>query len=99
MTTEIVGLRKLLAKDSASHRQKMDAVQKNIAEVKDKQSQSSNRDGVLAGISQQSDLLEKTVETRGSHMSWMFFVLVIVVIGIGWLMYNRMQYYENKHFI
>lgn len=99
MVNEIIGLRRLLVKDSASHRQKLDAVSKNVAEVKEKSGQEGNRDGLLSQISQQSDVLEQTVQSRGSHMSLMFFFLVAVVVVIGWMMYNRMRYYENKHFI
>merc|ERR1712032_300598 len=88
MKNEIIGLRKVLAKDSATHRQKLDAVQKNVAEVKDRQSRVSNVDGTLNAIQQQSISLESTVEARGWQMSGMMFFLLAVIVVIGFLMYN-----------
>lgn len=99
MKNEIIGLRRVLVKDSATHRQKLDAVQKNVAEVKEKQSKAVDRDGTLSAIAEQSKALEETVQSRGWQMSWMLFFLIAVVIVIGYLMHNRMTYYEKKHFI
>jgi hypothetical protein len=95
---EIVGLRRLLIKDSHQHRQTLDQVSKNIKEVKEKNSQGENP-VTLNTISTQSQTLEKTVEARSSQMSWMMVILIACVAVIGFLMYNRMHYYEKKHFI
>ena len=50
-------------------------------------------------IAAQTVNLETTVNVGSSHMSWMLFVLIGCVVVIGFLMYNRMHYYEKKHFI
>lgn len=97
MKEDIIGLRRLLVKDSASHRQKIDMVQKNIAEVKQRASGSS--EDALFSISKQSEKLEKTVRSRSSQMYWLLLALVVSVLSIGALMWNRMRYYEKKHFI
>jgi len=99
MKNEIIGLRRLLVKDSATHRQKLDAVQKNVAEVQEKQTKAGDRDGTLKEIAKQTESLETTVQAHGWQMSWTLYFVIAVVILIGWLMFNRMQYYEKKHFI
>merc|ERR1712157_74038 len=98
MKTEIVGLRKLLVKDSVTHRAKIDAVSKNVAEVKERSSGSAGAQ-TLSKIVAQSENLEKTVSSRGSQMSWMLLFMIVAILLIGGLMFNRMQYYEKKHFI
>jgi len=95
---EIIGLRRALVKDSTSHRDKVEQVTKKISEVKEKHSQSGSSE-TLSVISKQSESLEKTVETRSSQMSWLLFCLIGCVVAIGVLMWNRMRYYEKKHFI
>lgn len=98
MKNEILGMRRILVKDHASHRQKLDEVSKKVGEVKDKAGK-DNSPVLLNQIVKQTDNLEKTVRSRGSQMSWMMFCLLAAIVGIGVLMWNRMHYYEKKHFI
>jgi len=98
MKNDIIGLRRLLVKDSVNHRAKLDAVSKNVAEVKQKSLNSGSAES-FTKINAQSERLEKTVSSRGSQMSWMLLCMIVAVLGIGFLMFNRMQYYEKKHFI
>merc|ERR1712217_492410 len=98
MKNEIVGLRRILVKDSATQRQKLDAVQKNIAEVREK-SRTKGSGESFTVISKQTETLQKTVSSRGTQMSWMMVGMLVSVVGVGALMYNRMTYYEKKHFI
>lgn len=98
MKSEIIGLRRLLVKDSATQRQKLDAVQKNIAEVKQRRSTQGGSEALLT-IAKQTDILEKTVSSRGMQMTWMLICMMAAILGIGGLMWNRMHYYEKKHFI
>merc|ERR1712217_778945 len=88
-----------LVKDSVTHRAKLDAVQKNVAEVKQKSLNSDGGAQSLSKIASQTEDLERTVSSRGSQMSYMLFAMVFAIVGIGALMFNRMQYYEKKHFI
>merc|ERR1712232_103890 len=95
---EIIGLRRLLIKDSHVHRQTLEEVSKKIVEVKEKKSQEESPKA-LTLIASQSQTLETTVAVRSSQMSWMMIILIACVVVIGFLMYNRMHYYEKKHFI
>merc|ERR1719382_505347 len=85
---EIIGLRRLLVRDSVAHKEKLAAVQKNINEVKTKQAQTSNTE-MLGVIDKQTESLQKTVSTRGSQMSWMLLCLMVAIVLIGGLMWNR----------
>jgi len=98
MKQEIMGLRRALVKDTATQRQKLEAVHKNIAEVKTQHSKASSG-MTFSVLAKQTDTLEKTVSSRGTQMSWMMFFMIVSVAGIGFLMYSRMYYYEKKHFI
>jgi len=98
MRDDVIGLRRILTKDSASHKQKIEEVHKNIVEVKKKHSEAGGPEK-LSVMAKQSEVIHQTVRSRGSQMSWMFLVLVASVVGIGVLMWNRMRYYEKKHFI
>eukprot|EP00415_Alexandrium_ostenfeldii_P001165 UN1165 len=98
MRNDIVGLRRLLIKDSATHKMKLEAVVKNVAEVKERASRGGTPEA-LNQISDQTDSLAKTVVSRGRQMSWMMVCLLAAIFGIGALMWNRMLYYEKKHFI
>mmetsp|Transcript_132985 Transcript_132985/g.231160 ORF Transcript_132985/g.231160 Transcript_132985/m.231160 type:complete len:483 (+) Transcript_132985:144-1592(+) len=98
MKNEIVGLRRILIKDSATHRQKLDAVHKNIAEVKQKHADASNP-AALKEVVKQSGELEEHVQTRSNVMTGMMAVIIVAVIVIGVLMRNKMNYYEKKHFV
>jgi hypothetical protein len=95
---EIIGIRRLLVKDSASHRQKLDIVQKNLAEVKEQHSLASKPE-VFTAVAQQSEHMESTVVTASYQMTWMLLAIVASIAAIGVLMWNRMRYYEKKHFI
>jgi hypothetical protein len=95
---EIVGLRRLFIKDSASHRQKLDTVQKNIAEVKQRHIDASKPE-MFTEVAKQSEHLQATVNSRSSQSVGMLLAIIGAIIVIGCLMYNRMQYYERKHFL
>mmetsp|Transcript_1111 Transcript_1111/g.1531 ORF Transcript_1111/g.1531 Transcript_1111/m.1531 type:complete len:490 (-) Transcript_1111:49-1518(-) len=98
MKNDIIGLRRLLVKDSNHHKMKIEAVQKSVLEVKEKTGKAGAPEA-LNVITQQTDSLAKTVRSRGQQMSWMMFCLLAAILGIGVLMWNRMRYYEKKHFI
>lgn len=95
---DIIGIRRHLVKASASYQHTMDTVQKNTGEVKAKVAQTKPSE-VLATIQEQSNQLSRTVNSRGTQMSWMLICLLAAILAIGYLMWNRMTYYEKKHFI
>lgn len=95
---EIIGLRRLFIKDSASHRQKLEVVQKNVAEVKQKHVAASKPD-MFNEVAMLSESVETTVARSSTQTLWMLILLVGAVAIIGYLMWNRMQYYERKHFL
>eukprot|EP00927_Polykrikos_kofoidii_P056421 TRINITY_DN50539_c0_g1_i1.p1 TRINITY_DN50539_c0_g1~~TRINITY_DN50539_c0_g1_i1.p1 ORF type:complete len:481 (+),score=86.31 TRINITY_DN50539_c0_g1_i1:61-1503(+) len=96
MKDDVIGLRQLLSKDHDAHNMKIDAVSKNVKEVKEKR---SGNPEALGAIAVQSQSLEKTVSARSSQMSGLLFCLIACVLIIGFLMWSRMSYYEKKHFI
>eukprot|EP00928_Gymnodinium_smaydae_P063801 TRINITY_DN47290_c0_g1_i1.p1 TRINITY_DN47290_c0_g1~~TRINITY_DN47290_c0_g1_i1.p1 ORF type:complete len:505 (-),score=99.90 TRINITY_DN47290_c0_g1_i1:70-1542(-) len=98
LKSHIKGLREMLVKGGEGHTKKLDDVSKTIKEVKAKHV-ATNSASTLNTISDQSAYLEKTVSSRSSQMSSMLFLLIGCVVVIGLLMYNRMHYYEKKHFI
>lgn len=98
MREDIIGLRRLLIKDNADHRQKLDSVHKNVVEVKNTREKSSNPEA-LNQIARQTESMEQTVKARSTQMSWLVLVFLLCVAIIGYLIWNRMQYYEKKHFI
>jgi hypothetical protein len=98
MKHELIGLRKLLEKEGVSHMEKLEAVHSNLLEYRDQANKATGSEA-LGKIAAQSTKLEKTVQSRGSQMSWMMIFLLASVVGIGYLMWQRMRYYEKKHFI
>lgn len=98
MMHEVMGLRKLLAKEGVSQMEKLEAVHSNLMEYRDQASKATGSEA-LGKITAQAAKLEKTVQSRGSQMSWMMMFLLASVVVIGYLMWQRMRYYEKKHFI
>lgn len=95
---EIIGLRRLFIKDSESHREQLNKVHKNIAEVKSKHLDAAKPEAFI-GVAKQSADLEVSVQNRSTMMTWMMLIIIVAVIVIGVLMWNKMSYYEKKHFI
>jgi len=98
MQNMLVGLKRLVTKEGASHMQKLEAVSQNVLAVSEQASKAAGSE-VIGKLVDQTAKLEKTVDARGSQMSWMMFLLLGAVFCIGVLMYNRMNYYERKHFL
>ncbi|CAJ1444626.1 unnamed protein product, partial [Effrenium voratum] len=94
----VVGLRRLLDKEASAHMHKLEAVQKNLNDVK-QQTDKASGSSMLGRIVDQTRTLEQSVVAKSSQSTWMLFILVVSVVVIGALMWNRMQYYERKHFI
>ncbi|CAE7203545.1 unnamed protein product [Symbiodinium sp. CCMP2592] len=97
MKVHIMGLHRLLDKEGAAHMHKLEAVQKNLKEVKQQADKAAGSS--ISKIVDQTSVLEKSVVSRSSQMSWMLVVLLVATVTIGVLMWNRMRYYEKKHFI
>lgn len=97
LKNNIVGIRTLLEKESATHKKKLESIERSTGEVKAKVSQAMSKES-LAVIEKQSASITKTVRVRGTQMVVMTVVLLGVVVAIGFLMWNRMNYYEKKHF-
>jgi hypothetical protein len=93
----IVGIRTLLEKEAATHKKKLESIERSTGEVKAKVSQAMSKES-LAVIEKQSASITKTVRVRGTQMVVMTVVLLAVILAIGFLMWNRMNYYEKKHF-
>merc|ERR1719343_1118520 len=92
---EIVGIRKALHAEANSHREKVQAVHKNAAEVKVKHEEVRDQSKAsLSNIEAQSQTLDAYVVSRGYQLGWMMICLLAAVIVVGGLMWSRMNYYE-----
>lgn len=98
LKSHVYGLRRLLEKEGKAQLHKLEAVQKNLNEVKEQASKASGS-SMLTKLVDQTRLLEESVLARSSQMTWMLLILLVVIVVIGVLMFNRMRYYEKKHFI
>jgi len=93
MMEDIVGLRRLFIKDSATHRVKIAAVQQNVENVKKVSSDSSS---VLAD----PDDIIKAAEAMRARTKRIYQMLMFLMVGVavfGFVMYNQMQTYERKN--
>jgi len=95
LKSDIVGIRTLLQRDSTSYKQKMDNFQRVAGDVKAKVGQTKGSEAMVT-IEKQAASLSETVSSRGTQMSRMLFVLLAAIVVIGFLMWNRMNYYEKK---
>jgi hypothetical protein len=98
MKDEIIGMRRIFIKDSATHRKKIEAVHKDVSEMKLSREKVMNPE-TFAQVAKQTENLEKTVQSTGTQSSWLMLLIIAAVLGIGVLMWKRMRYYEKKHFI
>jgi len=94
----IIGLRRLLVKGSESHTQKLEMVQKKMTEVKQKHIDASKPE-MFAEVVEHGEKMHSTVKSSGSQTTWMLLAIVFAIVVIGGLMWNRMVYYERKHFL
>merc|ERR1712151_275909 len=85
------------AHKEAVDKKKMESIERSAGEVKAKVSQAMSKESLLI-LGQQSESITKTVRVRGTQMVIMTVVLLAVIVAIGFLMWNRMNYYEKKHF-
>lgn len=98
LKSHVFGLRRILEKEGQVHLSKIDAVQKNLNEVKEQASKVGGST-MLGKLVDQTRLLEQSVLASTSQTTWMLLILLVVIVVLGVLMFNRMQYYEKKHFI
>jgi len=98
ISSHVIGLRKLLVKDSQAHTETLVMVQKKMSEVKQKHIDAS-RPELFDEVVSHSERLQATVAGSSQQTTWMLLAIVIVLVVIGGLMRNRMQYYERKHFL
>lgn len=93
MMEDIVGLRRLFIKDSATHRIKIAAVQQNVENVKKVSSDSSS------ALADPDDLVVAAEAMRGrtKRIYQMLMFLMVGVAVFGFVMYNQMNSYERKN--
>jgi len=94
----IIGLRRLLTTDGEKHTQKLEMVQKKMTEVKQKHIDASKPE-MFADVVGHGEKLQATVKSSSSQTTWMLLAIVFAIVLIGGLMWNRMTYYERKHFL
>jgi len=94
----IIGIRRLFVKEAAAHKTKIDVVRKNVAAVK--QMHIAASDPIMfKEVAHHSEKVERTVQHDSVHSVWMLLAIVVCIVFIGYLMWNRMEYYERKHFL
>lgn len=98
LSDHIIGLRRLFVKDSVQHKDKLEMVQKKMSDVKQKHIEASNPETFTKVIAD-SEKLQKTAVASSFQTLWMLLAIVVAIAIIGGLMYNRMHYYERKHFL
>mmetsp|Transcript_20783 Transcript_20783/g.45052 ORF Transcript_20783/g.45052 Transcript_20783/m.45052 type:complete len:516 (-) Transcript_20783:49-1596(-) len=96
---QIQGLRHIFNKEGAHAQKKLDAVAKNIQQVKSRHESMPENSQRMSAIAEQGLILEQTVSSRGTQMTGMMIVLVVSIVGIGLMMWRRMNYYEKRNFL
>jgi len=94
----IIGLRRLLVKDSMSHKDKIEDVKKKVEQVRQKHVDASKPE-LFNEVVKKTALLQDTVNATGSQSTWLWVAIIVSVVVIGMPMYSRMHYYERKHFL
>merc|ERR1711920_521893 len=98
----IVGIRTVLTKGQAQVDEKLNHVHEAAKTLKD------NKGGAqLTGeskarverVHEQAKTVQDSAHRSATQTNTMLLVLVIAVFGLGCLFWNRMQYYEKKHYI
>lgn len=92
---EIVGLRRLLTKDSTLHREKLETVERNIKEVK-KKKEHALRPDVLDEVAKQTATMESTLAGRGFLSVWVMLAIIIILAVFGGLFWDKMKHMEKK---
>mmetsp|Transcript_127977 Transcript_127977/g.220718 ORF Transcript_127977/g.220718 Transcript_127977/m.220718 type:complete len:488 (+) Transcript_127977:130-1593(+) len=95
---EIIGLRRLLMKDKASHQDKIDAVKKNIEEVRQKHADAPEHEAWKQAAAHR-ETLQGQIQTRFNMIRWCMYALMAVAAVISVFIYKRIDYYGKKHFI
>jgi hypothetical protein len=93
----IVGLRRVLVKDSAKHKEKTESMLEYISEIKKRHNRVVDSTA-FAEVSKSSDNVEVAVVKSSIQRLYMLLTIVACILLIGYLLFNRMQYYERKHF-
>jgi len=97
LKSHIIGLRQLFSKDSTVHREKMDAVQKNVEEVKETRG-ASRKWSMFSKVAKQQETMQAEVKAQSGRSSFCL-VAIIFLIGIIWFaMHSRMSFFERKNY-
>jgi len=104
MKSEVMGLRHLFSRQSEQQQQTVEALNKRVESVKVSFGLSgSGGDGGNVKISEvdklslTTDSLEDTIRSQALVSSYIVFIVVVMVLGFGLFMWQRMQAIEKKH--
>jgi len=95
---QLIGLRRVLTKDSEHHRHKMDKVHSQVGEIESRYGKSQPVLG-FGALDRQTDELARTNSSRARNNFVAMFGMFACALVLGIQMYRRMSYYEKKHFI
>jgi hypothetical protein len=98
----IVGIRSVLTRDKESHDIKMHQVASAAKDLKvahTKAGLGEEGKAKVQSVADQSRAVEEFAARGSMQTNGLLLVMVIAVAGLGLLFFNRMRYYEKKHYI
>lgn len=102
VTDHIIGIRSLLMGDKEAHDARLVQVHQAARDLKDAQTKAVFGEAGKAKVRSVADqtLVVEEFAAKGSSQINMLLILIAgTVLGLGLLFYNRMRYYERKHYI
>jgi hypothetical protein len=98
----IVGIRTVLSKDKEAHDFKMHQVATAAKDLKVSHAKAGlGEEGKakVQSVADQSKAVEEFAAKGSRQTNFLLIVMVLAVAGLGLLFFNRMRYYEKKHYI
>jgi len=99
MKHNIKGLKHIFSEDTHRHKEHLKKVHAKIKTVQHGHHKEADHHARLAFVATKAESLQRHAEAAHAQHNWMMLIVFIVVIAIGYLIFNRMKYYEKKHFL
>lgn len=100
--THVGKVKTLLTMGKEVHEVALEQASKAALKLKDSSKLFSSGEGSkqkVQSVAQKAQTVKETASAGSSQSQFLFFLIVICVSILGMLFFNRMQYYEKKHFI
>lgn len=99
MKEQIIGLRKLFQSGSRNNAAVLDQVEKNVRAVGNTKREVTEKLETFTEALNLAEDVKSDVVSRGRRTTWMTIFLILIIAGVGYLIYGRMQNLERKHFL